>query len=532
MDIAATALWALRSIRERMVQIAVLAPLVYSAGIAVYRHAFHPLKRIPGPFWARVTGWYEFYQDVILDGNYIHEYRGLHEKYGPVVRVSPDRVHINDPEYYREYEPTLFSPVEISLILIISRVYIDKANLYKKDPGFYQAGGGIKHSIIMLIDPQAHRQRKEMIRSMFSPHFVDDIAPDVERVVHLAMEQAAVAQSMGQPLDIQRVFQAITVDTIMLILFGKSLNLVNVSLAPEEPPFLHSMSLFADNFLLTKHLPFLSSIAVGLPFWLADKLVPGYARFRLQCREWIDEVDERNKCGVYVAESGRPTLFDLLLNPNEEKGHRALPKDILVDEAFALCFAGTDTTSYALSLTTFYLLKNPDKLQLLRDELATVDTDASGLLNYHNLTSLPYLTAVVKEGLRCSTPVAGITPRIVPAGGAQVGEYYLPEGVTVSQAIYTVHTNESVWPDAERFLPERWLDADPKELNKYFVTFGKGPRMCLGSNITYLELYLTIANFFHRFDMTLYKTDEIRWADSAASRIREHVKVTIDGVRK
>jgi cytochrome P450 len=66
-----------------------------------------------------------------------------------------------------------------------------------------------------------------------------------------------------------------------------------------------------------------------------------------------------------------------------------------VDEAFALCFAGTDTTSYALSLTTFYLLKNPEKLKILRDELATVRTDASGLLNYHSLVNLPYLVSLI-----------------------------------------------------------------------------------------------------------------------------------------
>jgi hypothetical protein len=82
MGVTAAVLRVLGSIRRNSLELAVLTPIIYGATLAVYRYAFHPLKRIPGPFWARITNWYEFYQDVILDGNYVHEYRGLHEKYG------------------------------------------------------------------------------------------------------------------------------------------------------------------------------------------------------------------------------------------------------------------------------------------------------------------------------------------------------------------------------------------------------------------------------------------------------------------
>ncbi|KAI0007136.1 cytochrome P450 [Xylariaceae sp. FL0662B] len=518
--------WQILNIEHRLryfVIVLTAVSILWCLGLAIYRRFFHPLRNIPGPFLATITGWYEFYQDVILDGQFAHEYKQLHEKYGPVVRVCPNRVHIDDPQYYREYAMKM-KPIEL--------VYVEKGDSYKKDPSFYKAGGGIEQSIIMLLDPQAHRQRKEMIRSMFSPRFMEEIAPDVEGVIGRALSQAKLSHTLGGPLDIQRVYQAITVDTIMGILFGTSLNLVDVALEPKKPQFLKSMDMFADNFLLTKHLPILSAIAVRLPFWLADKLVPGYARFRVQCRDWIDAIDARNKKGVYVTELGRPTIFDLLLNPNLEKGHKPLNKEILVDEAFALCFAGTDTTSYGLSLATFYLLKNPDKLRALRQELETLQTNPAGLFEYRDVLKLPYLTAVVKEALRCSTPVAGITPRIVPHEGAHVGGYFLPKGTIVSQTLHTVHHNETVWPEADKFIPERWLNGDPKELDKFFVTFGKGPRSCLGSNITYLEMYLTIANFFNQLDMTLYHTNEIRWRDSAAARICEHVKVTVDNVRE
>jgi hypothetical protein len=59
-----------------------LALLLYSAAIVIYRLCFHPLRKIPGPWLAAATSWYEFYQDVILGGHYVKEYPVLHARYG------------------------------------------------------------------------------------------------------------------------------------------------------------------------------------------------------------------------------------------------------------------------------------------------------------------------------------------------------------------------------------------------------------------------------------------------------------------
>ncbi|KAF5673736.1 trichodiene oxygenase [Fusarium denticulatum] len=83
-----------------------LAPLgafmFYWLCLVFYRLFLHPLRNVPGPKIAAATSWYEFYQDVILDGNYIKDYPRVHEKYGPIVRMSPNRVQINDPNFYHK----------------------------------------------------------------------------------------------------------------------------------------------------------------------------------------------------------------------------------------------------------------------------------------------------------------------------------------------------------------------------------------------------------------------------------------------
>lgn len=55
---------------------------LYFCLLVIYRLFFHPLRKIPGPWYAAATSWYEFYQDVVLGGNYVKEYPRLHAKYG------------------------------------------------------------------------------------------------------------------------------------------------------------------------------------------------------------------------------------------------------------------------------------------------------------------------------------------------------------------------------------------------------------------------------------------------------------------
>lgn len=103
------------------IQLLLLGSLLYSIGLLLHRLFFHPLRKIPGPWCAAATSWYEFYYDVVLDGQLVRQYPILHEKYGercrhqtteiqclhaicagPVIRISPDRIHVSDPSFFRE----------------------------------------------------------------------------------------------------------------------------------------------------------------------------------------------------------------------------------------------------------------------------------------------------------------------------------------------------------------------------------------------------------------------------------------------
>ena len=97
----------------------VLIILVLTVYGALYRLFFSPIAHIPGPLFARLTFWNEFYYDVVLGGKYGSKLKGYHARYGkklyvsdiasfadckkgPVVRINPYEVHIMDSDFYEE----------------------------------------------------------------------------------------------------------------------------------------------------------------------------------------------------------------------------------------------------------------------------------------------------------------------------------------------------------------------------------------------------------------------------------------------
>ena len=76
--------------------------VIYTLYLALARLVLSPIAKFPGPKLAAFTFWYEFYYDVVKGRQYTWKIAKLHKEYGPIIRINPYQLHINDPEFYSE----------------------------------------------------------------------------------------------------------------------------------------------------------------------------------------------------------------------------------------------------------------------------------------------------------------------------------------------------------------------------------------------------------------------------------------------
>ena len=181
----------------------------------------------------------------------------------------------------------------------------------------------------------------------------------------------------------------------------------------------------------------------------------------------------------------------------------------VTQETSMIVGAGTEATGAALSITTFYLLADPEKAKRLNQELSFLKPlPGSALLSFQQLQHCPYLAASIREGLRLSKE-SNRMPRINHVDVAYYKGQAIPPGTAISMSLRDVHLNPSIYEDPRDFRPERWMDEDiRKKLDRFFVPFSKGSRGCIGRDLAMVELYLTIGNLFKSLDLELYETTE------------------------
>lgn len=132
----------------------------------------------------------------------------------------------------------------------------------------------------------------------------------------------------------------------------------------------------------------------------------------------------------------------------------------------------------------YHVFSNANILRELRAELASAKLASStidGEMQIKTLEQLPYLTAVIMEGLRLSPAIGSRMARISPDRDIIYGDWRIPAGTPVGMTTILMHTDESLYPAPLRFNPDRWMDLEArKTLEKTYAPFAKGTRICLG----------------------------------------------------
>ena len=247
-----------------------------------------------------------------------------------------------------------------------------------------------------------------------------------------------------------------------------------------------------------------------LPDWWVKRTDDAVWLIRQQEAEYLAQVRAVMNGGD-ADKTSHVTIFHEILNepslPPSEKTEMRMKA-----EAMSIVGAGTLTSAHMLSLTTYFVLSNPPILKNLMEELRDTIPDIENLPSQQVLEALPYLNAVMDEGFRLSYGSMHRLSRSHQKVTLQYHDWVIPPGTPVGYSAYLLHRDADIFPEPERFNPERWLNLEPADrqrLRAHLNNFGRGTRQCVGMRLAYAELYLTLGYFFMRIGdrLQLYETE-------------------------
>ncbi|WOH07505.1 hypothetical protein DCAR_0726935 [Daucus carota subsp. sativus] len=178
-------------------------------------------------------------------------------------------------------------------------------------------------------------------------------------------------------------------------------------------------------------------------------------------------------------------------------------KDCIKAVILDMFFAGTETPSTTLEWTIAALIKNPDTMIKLQNEVREIGKGKPKILE-SDLIEMHYLKAVIKESMRLYIPAPLLLPRAAREDIKVMG-YDIKSGTQVLINAWAIARDPSLWDKPEEFRPERFLSSplDYKGLNYEYLPFGAGRRSCPGIRFAMALNELAIANVVHKFDFKL-----------------------------
>ncbi|XP_031354343.1 cytochrome P450 9e2-like [Photinus pyralis] len=225
----------------------------------------------------------------------------------------------------------------------------------------------------------------------------------------------------------------------------------------------------------------------------------------------------------------RPDLIHLLMEARKGKlkrdhspdnqiaavsEHFEVTDDIMTAQAVVFFMAGFDTSSTAMSYTTYELALNYDIQQRLIDEVDRTFEACDGKLTYDLLMGMKYLDMVISEALRKWPPFAitdrcPVRPFTLPSTNGEK-PLLLDRHVVCQIPIYAIHRDETYYPEPVKFDPERFSEENKHKIKPFtYLPFGVGPRNCIGSRFALLEVKIIIAHILRKFEIVPIKNTPI-----------------------
>jgi len=343
--------------------------------------------------------------------------------------------------------------------------------VFTGDPRVFHAGEGnqilrpiLGENSVLVLDEKAHIGQRKLLLPPFHGERMQGYG---EKMAEIAAREVDSWPS-GVPYKLRPRMQAITLEIILQTVFG----------------LYEGERMDALRVALREFLNLTTNPRMLVPLILAGPNRIGRTPFYRRRIERVDqllhrEISER-RAASDLAE--RDDVLSLLVGARHDDGS-SMSEAEMRDELLTLLVAGHETTATALSWAIERLARHPEKLQRLREEALSGSED--------------YLTATIQETLRVRPVIVLVIRRLTEP--VEIGGYELPAGASVTPCIHLVHRNPEIYPEPERFLPERFLGNPPGTYT--WIPFGGGVRRCLGASFALFEMAVVLRELVKRRDV-------------------------------
>ncbi|KAJ4175219.1 hypothetical protein NW754_005639 [Fusarium falciforme] len=446
--------------------------LIFWSGISTWRQ-YNRLRDFKGPRLAGFSKWWLI--RTVGSGRAYLDFWEVTKKYGSIARVSPNDLLTDDPDLMKNI--------------------LNVRTEYRRSPWY----DGMRfdpanNNILSWRDEDEHFKLRSKMSAGYGGREVENLEPKIDKNILAFIKLLRKYADENKPVDLGRRAQFFTLDVLSDLAFGEPFGFLETDSDVYE--YIKTTEETLPMVMVTTVVPWLVKV-LSSPIFKSllpsekDRLgfgrVMGIAKAITAERFGPDKKVQKDMLGSFVA--------------------HGLTQKEAESEILLQIIAGSDTTATAIRSTMLHIITSPRVYHKLRTEISKT-TYSEPIIPDSIGRDLPYLQAVIKEGLRIFPPVAGLMSKEVPPQGDTWKGQFIPGGTSVGYCAWGIFRREDIWgSDAGEFRPERWIESPPEKIKEMEsaldLIFSYGRWQCLGRPVALMELNKIYVELLRRFDFSI-----------------------------
>ncbi|KAI7831906.1 cytochrome P450 [Kickxella alabastrina] len=437
-----------------------------------------PLRHIPGPLLARMTG--KRLEVYTVIGKMACIGRKDYEAYGDIYVCAPNAVSITNPADIR---------------MLLNNPLVPKAPYYR-----ILRFTGIDNTV-STQDMELANSRRRQMGPYFNPTYLAKMEQTIMQRGILSIKHKwdqLIERSMDGAAEVNysHDFLFASFDTIGTLIFGRQIK----ELRTNDVATAHWIDTTVTYIGVRSMLQLFPQIKIPLFEF------PWERRYTT-LSTYIDvSIDQRRQHLAELASTGRedkrPTdLLQAFIDAEDPESKVQMTHAQIHGECMLMMLAGADTVAHTISWAVHFLTLHPKFYARAVSEVRSA-FDSGHTISYSECRAkLPFVEACLYESLRLAPVTGGMLPRVSPAGGLMIQGHFVPEGTFVFVNFASSNHHKKTWCRPYEFDPTRFLDDSEARHNVF--TFSSGKRICPGRHLAWWEMLTVFANILKDYDWRL-----------------------------